>query len=242
MTDSLLPHSNDTSIGTAAKHELPPLPYPPSALEPIIDTRTMTLHHDAHHRAYVDHLNEALEAYPALQRCSPIWLLLNADRIPSDIRTAVGNNAGGHVNHSLFWRAMTPAGADEPTGIFADALVHDFGSVDAFKSQFVGIGNQHFGSGWVWLVRSRLDGGAMKIVTTSGHENPLVLGLDPILVNDVWEHAYYLKHANRRKVYLDCWWSVANWREAARLFAASNHAAVDDWESEGAAVPTSAPA
>lgn len=242
MTESLLPRSDDMLIGAAGKHVLPLLLYLPAALEPIIDTRTMTLHHDAHHGAYVDNLNEALESYPALQGRSAIWLLLNSNKIPSAKRAAIRRNAGGHVNHSLFWRAMTPAGAGGPTGVFADALARDFGSVDGFKSQFVAIGNKHFGSGWVWLVRSRFDGGAMKIVTTSGHENPLVQGLYPILLNDVWEHAYYLKHENRRKAYLDCWWSVADWREAARLFAVAERTALDTWESEGEAVLTSAPA
>jgi superoxide dismutase, Fe-Mn family len=242
MTESLLTRSNDMLTGAAAKHALPPLPYKPAALEPIIDTRTMILHHDAHHGGYVDNLNEALESSPALQGRSAIWLLQNSTRIPSAKRAVIQRNAGGHVNHSLFWRAMTPAGAGGPTGMFADALARDFGSVDEFKSQFVAAGNQHFGSGWVWLVRSRLDGGAMKIVTTSGHENPLVQGLYPILLNDVWEHAYYLKHENRRKAYLDCWWSVADWHEAARLFGVAERTALDIWESEGGTVLTAASA
>ena len=137
----------------AATHTLPPLPYAYAALEPTIDSRTMKLHHDKHHATYVEHLNAALEKFPDLQRRTPIWLLQNSKELPEKIRTAVLQNAGGHVNHSLFWRAMSPNAMRAPTGSLADAIVRDFGSVEQFKQQFVEVGEKHFGSGWVWLVR-----------------------------------------------------------------------------------------
>lgn len=221
-----------SSVGTAG-HLLPDLPYGFAWLEPVIDSHTMRLHHGQHHAAYVKNLNAALEIHPDLRGRSPIWLLMNPSMIPVGIRAAVTNNAGGHLNHSLFWRAMTPPLTCEPSGALADALVRDFGSIEAFKSQFVETGKRFFGSGWVWLVRSQLNGGELKIVCTSGHDNPLRQGLRPVLVNDLWEHAYYLKYQNRRGEYLDRWWSIANWNEAARLFATSDHSAVESWESEG---------
>ena len=218
------------------KHNLPKLPYEYTALEPYIDARTMELHHAKHHAGYVTALNAALEKLPDLQQRSALWLLLNLDKVPEAARKAVGNNAGGHVNHSLYWRAMAPAGGAGPSGPLADAITNDFGSLDKFKARFNEEGAKQFGSGWVWLVRAQQDGGRLVVLTTAGHENPLAQGHFPLLLNDVWEHAYYLKHQNRRPEYLDAWWPVVNWPEAARRFQLSDHsadAAEQDWEAEG---------
>lgn len=206
-------------IPVNSRHVLPALPYAHAALEPHIDARTMALHHDKHHASYVTALNAALQAHPDLQERSAPWLLLNPGKLPRDIRTTVRNNAGGHVNHSLFWQAMSPLeGGAPPTGALAIAIVRDFGSLAQFKQQFSEAGGKLFGSGWVWLVRVKKDGGRLQVCTTEGHDNPITEGRYPILVNDVWEHAYYLKHENRRAAYLDGWWSIANWKEASRRF------------------------
>jgi len=215
------------------KHLLPPLTYDPAALEPHIDARTMMLHHDKHHASYVANLNSALEDYPELQKRTASWLLLNLSEVPENIRTAVRHNAGGHVNHSLFWRAMSPTGDGAPTRLFADAIRRDFGGLALFKALFDEAGAKVFGSGWVWLSRTRQDGGKLEVSTTSGHDNPLMQGRFPLLVNDVWEHAYYLKHENRRADYLKGWWSVVNWEEATDRFARSDRRTEHHWESEG---------
>jgi Fe-Mn family superoxide dismutase len=212
---------------------LPPLPYEHAALEPIIDARTMMLHHDRHHASYVEKLNAALEPFPELQEHTATWLLLNLIKVPKAIRTAVRHNAGGHVNHSLFWRAMAPAGGDAPTGPLADAIARDFGSVEEMKTRFAEVGEQRFGSGWVWLARTQLDGGRLQVFGTSGHENPLLQDRYPILVNDVWEHAYYLRYESRRADYLRSWWTVVNWEEAARRYESSDHSGRAKWETEG---------
>jgi Fe-Mn family superoxide dismutase len=196
----------------------------------------MMLHHDRHHASYVANLNSALEMFPELHAHNALWLLLNLDRVPHRIRTAVRNNAGGHVNHSLFWRAMSPAAGGAPAGPLADAIDRDFGSLDEFKARFVDAGGKQFGSGWVWLARTQHDGGKLGVFTTSGHGNPLIQGHFPILVNDVWEHAYYLKYENRRGDYLKSWWPVVNWEEAARRFERSDHSAEREWEGEGGLV------
>jgi Fe-Mn family superoxide dismutase len=214
-------------------HLLPPLPYDYTALEPHIDARTMMLHHDQHHASYVANLNSALEKFPELHERKALWLLLNLSKVPQKIRTAVRNNAGGHVNHSLFWRAMSPATGGAPAGPLAEAIVRDFGSLDEFKLRFAEAGGKQFGSGWVWLARTRQDGGKLGVFTTSGHDNPLMQGHFPILVNDVWEHAYYLKYENRRGDYLTGWWPVVNWEEAARRFERSDHSAERELEGEG---------
>ena len=218
------------------KHTLPPLPYYHASLEPHIDARTMTLHHDKHHASYVANLNSALEKYPELRERTAIWLLLNPGKIPEASRATVRNNAGGHVNHSLLWRAMSPGGDGVPTGALADAIERDFGGFENFKAQFDEAGEKLFGSGWVWLARTQQDGGRLQVYTTSGHDNPLTQGHFPVLVNDVWEHAYYLKHENRRGDYLKGWWPVVNWEEAARRFELPADSTEQDWESEGARV------
>jgi Fe-Mn family superoxide dismutase len=199
-------------------HRVPPLLYAVDALEPCIDARTMTLHHDVHHADYVDKLNMALAQLPQLQRASALWLLCNLSQIPREKRAAVHHSAGGHVKHSLFWRTMTPDSTAEPLGPLRDALCHDFGSVAAFKTAFEAAGSTHFGSGWVWLVAPRGTGGRLEIMTTAGHDHPAMKDLVPVLVNDVWEHAYYLRYENRRTEYLQAWWAVVDWNEASRRF------------------------
>jgi Fe-Mn family superoxide dismutase len=218
------------------KHELPKLPYAYAALEPHIDARTMMLHHDKHHGTYVNNLNLALEKLPELQERSAVWLLRNLDKVPEDSRPAVHNNAGGHLNHSLFWRAMSPKGGAAPTGALGDAIKRDFGSFEQFKTQFENAGEKLFGSGWVWLVRAQKEGGKLQVYTTAGHDNPMMQGHFPLLLNDVWEHAYYRKHENRRADYLNRWWTIANWDEAARRFQVSEEGAQKDWEDEGKGV------
>lgn len=218
------------------RHLLPALPYDRAALEPHIDVRTMTLHHDMHHASYVEKLNSALEKYPELHERTVIWLLLNPGKIPEETRAVVRNNAGGHVNHSMLWRAMSPDGGGEPTGLLADAINSDFGSIEKFKARFEEAGEKLFGSGWVWLARAQQNGGKLVVLCTSGHDNPLLQGYFPLLVNDVWEHAYYLKHENRRGDYLKGWWSIVNWKEAARRFEVSDLPAERRWEIDGGLV------
>lgn len=203
-------------------HRLPELPYALDALEPHLDARTMGLHHGKHHASYVDNLNKALEPHPELRERSATWLLMNANRLPGAIRSTVRNNAGGHVNHSMLWRAMAPGAGGRPDGALAEAIERDFDDFEGFKARFEEAGAKAFGSAWVWLARSRVDAGRLEVLVTSGHGNPLTQGYFPILVNDVWEHAYYLKHQNRRADYLKACWAVVDWREAERLFELSN--------------------
>ncbi len=200
------------------KHQLPPLQYDYTTLEPSIDARTMVLHHDNHHGGYVKKLNEALEKFPEFQNKSAAWLLCNLDQLPTSIKTTVHNNAGGHLNHSMFWRAMKPSGTNEPKGLLRDAINRDFGSFSEFKKCFEEEGAKVFGSGWVWLVCSLKNGANMQVITTSGHDNPLMQNLLPVLLNDVWEHAYYLRYENRRPDYLQAWWNVVDWDQTSNCF------------------------
>ena len=192
-------------------NELPPLPYDYAALEPYIDQQTMHLHHDMHHGTYVKNLNAALEKYPNLQSKSPDELLRDLSAIPEDIRTAVRNNGGGHVNHTMFWKIMKPKGGGEPSGKIADVIKKTFGSFKDFQTKFNDAGAKQFGSGWVWLAAK--PSGEVQIITTPNQDNPISQGLFPIMGNDVWEHAYYLKYNNRRAEYLQAWWNVVNWEE-----------------------------
>jgi Fe-Mn family superoxide dismutase len=230
------------------KHSLPNLPYAHAALEPHVDARTMMLHHDKHHASYVNNLNAALEKVPELHSRSALWLLLNLTEVPESIRTTVRNNAGGHVNHSLFWRVMAPAQGGSPSGALADAIKATFGSLEKFQAAFAAAGAKVFGSGWVWLTRPQSGGDGLQIITTAGHDNPLMAGQYPLLVNDVWEHAYYLKYENRRPDYLDGWWKVVNWKEVERRFEHSGKTGQFDltaedalmaWEGEGGHLATS---
>lgn len=218
------------------KHQLPRLMYDYSALEPHIDSRTMKLHHDVHHASYVDKLNAALEKFPDLRGFSALWLLCNLEKVPAEVRVAVHNNAGGHVNHSMFWRAMKPGGAGEPKGALREAIDRDFGSAAQFKTRFEEAGAGQFGSGWVWLVRAAKDGGKLEVITTPGHDHPMMQDRFPLLLNDVWEHAYYLKYESRRPEYLKAWWKVVDWDVAARRFELSDDSAEDLWEGEGGQV------
>ena len=197
-------------------YELPPLPYDYAALEPTIDAETMKLHHDKHHQAYVTNANGALEKHPELASKSVDELLADLNAIPEDVRGVLRNNAGGHSNHSMFWAIMGPASANNaPTGALADQIKADFGDFETFKKTFNETTAKQFGSGWGWLVWK---GGKLAIITTPNQDSPLSQGLYPILGNDVWEHAYYLKYQNRRPEYLAAWWNVVNWSEVAKRF------------------------
>jgi superoxide dismutase, Fe-Mn family len=196
-------------------HEVPPLPYDYSALEPYIDTETMHLHHDKHHQAYVNNLNAAIEKHPDLSKHTAEDLLRNLNAVPEDVRTAVRNNAGGHVNHTMFWNIMKQGGGGEATGTIAAQIRKDFGTFDDFKKQFNETTAKQFGAGWGWLI---WDGSKLKIATTANQDSPLSQGAYPILGNDVWEHAYYLKYQNRRPDYLAAWWNTVNWDEINKRF------------------------
>lgn len=200
-------------------HELPELPYPYDALEPHIDARTMEIHHSKHHQTYVNNLNAALGNHPELEGKSAEELVKDLSAIPEDIRTAVRNNGGGHVNHSMFWICMSPNGGGEPSGELAEAINSAFGSLDSFKEQFAKAGATRFGSGWAWLC---VDGGGNLVVnSTPNQDNPISDGLTPILGLDVWEHAYYLNYQNRRPDYISAFWNVVNWEQVAANYAAS---------------------
>ncbi|MBI5650856.1 MAG: superoxide dismutase [Chloroflexi bacterium] len=198
-------------------HQLPALAYSFDALEPHIDARTMEIHHDKHHAAYVTNLNAALEKFPALQAKSIEALLKEIASVPEEIRTAVRNNGGGHMNHTMFWEIMGPHAGGEPTGALADALNKAFGSFAAFKEQLAKAGMTRFGSGWAWLINNS---GALSIESTANQDQPMMDGKNAILGIDVWEHAYYLKYQNRRADYIAAWWNVVNWNAVARRFAA----------------------
>jgi len=191
-------------------HQLPPLPYDFAALEPHIDTQTMQIHHGKHHAAYVNNLNAAVEKHAALQGKSSEELIKNLSAVPEDVRTAVRNNAGGDVNHTMFWQIMGPGKGGAPAGALAAAITGVSGSFDAFKEQMNKAGVGRFGSGWAWLVES---GGKLSIESTANQDNPMMDGKRAILGIDVWEHAYYLKYQNRRPDYLAAWWNVINWDE-----------------------------
>ena len=195
--------------------QLPPLPYPYDALEPYIDTQTMQLHHDKHHAAYVNNLNAALEKHPELSSWSLEDLMTKINRVPEDIRTAVRNNGGGDINHSMFWQIMAPNAGGEPTGELANAIKQTFGDFNTFKQQLTQAGMTRFGSGWAWLVS---DNGKLSIISTANQDSPLMEGKQPIMGVDVWEHAYYLKYQNRRNDYLAAWWNVVNWGEIAKRY------------------------
>ncbi len=196
-------------------HQVPSLPYDFAALEPHIDAQTMQIHHGKHHQAYVNNLNAALEKAPALAGKSVEELVGNLSAVPEDIRTAVRNNGGGHLNHSLFWKWMAPGAGGAPTGALADAINAAFGSFDSFKEQFAKAGVGRFGSGWAWLVNT---GGKLSIESTPNQDSPMMEGKKAILGIDVWEHAYYLKYQNRRPDYITAWWNVVNWAEVSKNY------------------------
>ena len=196
---------------------LPPLPYPSDALEPHIDKMTMEIHHGKHHNAYVTNLNKALESAPNLAGKSLEELLANNCAIvPENIRTAVRNNGGGHVNHSMFWLVMGPKKGGQPQGKIAEAIESAFGGFDQFKEKFAAAATTRFGSGWAWLVKDK--SGKIDIISTANQDSPLMEGKLSVVGLDVWEHAYYLKYQNRRPDYINAWWNVVNWDEVEKRF------------------------
>ena len=200
-------------------YEVPPLPYDYSALEPYIDTQTMQLHHDKHHAAYVNNLNAAVQSHAQFASLPVEQLIQHLNELPENIRTAVRNNGGGHANHSMFWQIMTPNGGGQPSGDLANAINSTFGSFDQFKAAFNDAGTKRFGSGWAWLILDK--NGNLQVTSSANQDSPLMEGNFPIMGNDVWEHAYYLKYQNRRGDYLTAWWNVVNWDEVNRRFAAA---------------------
>jgi Fe-Mn family superoxide dismutase len=200
-------------------YELPPLPYPFAALEPHIDAKTMEIHHDKHHQAYITNANNALKDYPELAAKPVEELLANLSVVPEAIRTTVRNNAGGHANHSFFWKILGPNAGGSPKGKLAEAITSTFGSFDQFKEKLQAAGAGRFGSGWAWLVVNKEN--KLEITSTPNQDNPIADGLKPILGVDVWEHAYYLHYQNRRPDYLKAFWNVVNWDEVQKNYEAA---------------------
>ena len=196
-------------------YTLPALPYDLGALEPHIDARTMEIHHSKHHQAYCDKTNAALEGTKFIDK--PIEeVLADLDAVPEKIRMAVRNNGGGYANHSLFWTSMSPKGGGEPEGDLAKAINDAFGSFKAFKEEFSAAAASQFGSGWAWLIA---DNGQLSVISTPNQDTPVSQGKTPLLLLDIWEHAYYLKYQNRRPEYIEAWWNTVNWEEVAKRFA-----------------------
>jgi Fe-Mn family superoxide dismutase len=195
--------------------ELAPLPYAYDALEPYIDAQTMTIHHDKHHAAYVNNLNATLEKHPELSGWSLDDLIAKLSDVPEDIRTAIRNHGGGTYNHAMFWQIMGPKAGGEPAGALGKAIEADFGSFANFKAEFEKAAMGRFGSGWAWLV---VKGDKLAVVSSANQDNPLTDGFKPLLLLDVWEHAYYLKYQNRRAEYVSTWWNVVNWEVVASRY------------------------
>jgi len=198
--------------------ELPKLPYATNALEPVVDTETMELHHGKHHAAYVTNLNKALESHPTFSALKIEELLSKLGEVPEAVRGAVRNNGGGHANHSMFWEIMTPNKSTKPSSEVAAAIDASFGSMDEFKAKFNDAGLKQFGSGWVFVTKNSKSGN-LEISSRPNQDTPLMEGVSPIMGNDVWEHAYYVKHRNRRADYLAAWWEVVNWDAVSARFA-----------------------
>ena len=216
--DNLSAVNGSTTVAeSTGTFELPSLPYAYDALEPYIDAETMRFHHDKHHAGYTRNLNKALEKHPELKGKTGEQLLETIASVPDDIRRTVRNNGGGYVNHKMFWEIMSPDGGGEPTGEIASAIAQTFGSFAAFQKQFNEAGSKRFGSGWAWLVYT--PNGNLKVMNTANQDSPLMEGNYPIMGNDVWEHAYYLKYRNDRGAYLKAWWNVVNWDEVNRRFS-----------------------
>ncbi len=207
--------SSQTKEKKTMAHELAPLPYALDALEPFIDATTMEIHHGKHHAAYVTNLNNALKDHTDLQSKSAIELISNLNAVPEAIRGTIRNNAGGHVNHTMFWQQLKKDVAFPASSKFGAALTSTFGTLDAFKEQFNKAGLGRFGSGWAWLI---VDGGKLVITSTANQDSPIMDGKKPILGVDVWEHAYYLKYQNRRADYLGAIWSVVNWDDVVARY------------------------
>ncbi|MDT2725778.1 superoxide dismutase [Lactococcus formosensis] len=197
-------------------YTLPELPYAYDALEPFFDEETMHLHHDKHHQTYVNNLNAAIEKHPEFFDKTVEELVAYLDRLPEDIRVAVRNNGGGHLNHTMFWEWLAPNAGGAPIGDIAAAIDEAFGSFDDFKAEFKAAATGRFGSGWAWLV---LDYGKLKVVSTANQDNPISDGQIPVLGLDVWEHAYYLKYRNVRPDYIEAFFSLINWDKVNELYA-----------------------
>ncbi|TXK82682.1 superoxide dismutase [Paenibacillus sp. N3.4] len=200
-------------------HQLPALPYANDALEPHIDAKTMEIHHDRHHNAYVTNLNAALDKHPALHEKSLNDLIADLNSVPEDIRTAVRNNGGGHANHSLFWETIGPDAGGAPTGALAAAIDKELGGFDKFKADFAAAATTRFGSGWAFLAVGK-DGG-LKVYSLPNQDSPIFEGETPILGLDVWEHAYYLNYQNKRPDYIAAFWNVVNWNEVGKRYDAT---------------------
>lgn len=222
MTIQQLKNSPNLNI---MAHELPDLGYSFDALEPHIDAKTMEIHHDKHHQAYVNGLNAAIEGNEDLQGVSVEALIQNLDKLPADLQTPVRNHGGGHINHSLFWKVIAPGGASAPSGELAEAINKSFGSLDGMKEAFAKAAATRFGSGWAWLMVK--EGNTLAVGSTANQDNPLMgdfvgaCGCKPILGLDVWEHAYYLNYQNRRPDYITAFWNVVNWDAVAENFSGS---------------------
>jgi superoxide dismutase, Fe-Mn family len=200
-------------------YELPPLSYPFNALEPHIDAKTMEIHHDKHHQAYITNANNALKDHPDLAAKPVDELIADLTQVPESIRNVVRNNAGGHSNHSFFWKIIGPNAGGAPKGKLADAINSTFGSFDAFKEKLQASGAGRFGSGWAWLVVNK---GKLEITSTPNQDSPIMEGQKPVIGVDVWEHSYYLLYQNRRPDYLKAWWNVVNWDQAEKNFTAAS--------------------
>lgn len=201
-----------------APFSVPALAYPFNALEPHIDAKTMEIHHDKHHQAYVTNLNKALEGQAEWQGKTIEEILKNLNSVPESIRTAVRNNGGGHHNHTLFWEVIGPNAGGEPTGELAEAIKSAFGDFASFKEKFAQAAATRFGSGWAWLA---VKGGKLEVTSTANQDSVLTDGATPILGLDVWEHAYYLNYQNRRPDYIAAFWNVVNWKAVADKYAAA---------------------
>lgn len=206
-----------------ALYQLPKLSFGYEALEPFIDGKTMEVHHDGHHKEYVTQLNAVLEEYPSFQKHIE-ELLASLETLPLEIKTKVKNNAGGHANHSLFWSILTPKDPGEPRGTLSESIVKNFGSVSNFREKFTEMASDYFSNGWAWLCVDPKD--ELKLLTTKDHESPISRGLTPLLVLDLWEHAYYLKYQNRRAEYVRAFWNVVNWEEISKRW--------DEFQEKGA--------
>jgi len=209
---------DEEKSGHTYPFELPKLPYAFDALEPHIDARTMEIHHDRHHKAYVDNLNNALKKHTDLQKKTLLELIRGLKELPKEVQTAVRNNGGGHLNHSWFWLMMAKDGGGDPKGDLAKAIESDLGGLDQFKDAFSKAAIGRFGSGWAWLVFNK---DKLSVRSSPNQDNPLTAGAVPILGIDVWEHAYYLKYQNKRADYVKAWWNVVNWENVAERYNAA---------------------
>lgn len=213
---TVLAEPTNAPTASVDKYSLPPLPYSYDALEPYIDTETMTIHHQKHHAAYIEKLNAALNKHPELKEKSLPELLSNINALPEDVRETIRNNGGGHYNHTFFWVIMGKGKSGEPKGKLKDAITKSFGSFDNFKKEFKDAALNRFGSGWAWLVKDKSNN--LKIISTPNQDTPIMQGMTPIIGLDVWEHAYYLKYKNERSSYIDNWWNVVDWDAVEKAY------------------------